>query len=95
MVSHPEEEERREGFLRLRRRLLQILKWAEKCLLLQHRILLRGSGMGGRGVEAELSCRSKHPSLRVGSPVLVGVGLDYFIRNHSWNGVVLGVLVIH
>lgn len=92
-----EEEERREGFffLRLRRRLLQILKWAEKCLLLQHRILLRvNSGMGRRGVKAELSCRSKHPSLRVRSPVFVGVGLDYFIRNHSWNNVVLRVLVI-
>lgn len=82
-------------FLRLRRRLLQILKWAEKCLLLQHRILLRVSScMGRRGVKAELSCRSKHPSLGVGSPVFVGVGLDYFIRNRSWNNVVLRVLVI-
>lgn len=94
-------EEKRSGrkktrVLRLRRRLLQILKWAEKCLLLQHRIL-SGSGMGRRRVKAELSCRSKHPCLRVGSPVFVGVGvgLDYIIRNHSWNSVVLWVLVIH
>lgn len=87
-------------------RLLQVLQagGAEPRLLFQHRL---STTIHWRGEEATVpaSCTSscsvllgswaKHASLWVWSPVLVGLGLDQLVGDHTRGELIIRVLVIY
>lgn len=75
-------------------RFLQVFEGAEEGFLLQNGVNSVETTLPTCSSRVVVSVWAKHPSLRMRSPVLIGLGLDYFIWDHRWLGMFLWVLVV-